>query len=728
MEEHKQPTPARLKFKQHAHFRAGRCVSCDAFGEVGLPCKEGHCARLGFHFIPADSHRRATEGGAPMSDLFIGRRVGDFLVVDYVDQGGFSNVYLALAYPLMNRVAFKVMHLRGVPGQKTGGPLRPEKFQAEAEALAALNHPNIVKFIYFGQVFDRPYLVMEYVPATTLHRDLAARANRRHAFTWDEIHHIVNQVLNGLESAHHLGIVHRDVKPGNLLLQSVPGNPYLVRIVDFGLAKFLETGPHTLAGAGTPAYMAPEMFSGGPVTPATDVYSVGVVLYEMLTGLRPFSSPTLSSGGRMAAADGWNLFASKVETLDLPERLGSFFERCLQREVRLRFRTAQEFRSAFEELDKQMPRGALFGPGEWPLASSRPRTELGSDSEMAASASPGRLPDILLPLEGLPFPRKPELLFDPVAAAQQTLPASVEVAPQRSVEASPVEAASKVVSPQVGRPARFSSRRVWPAAAAAAVGVVALAVLVLSASDILSWPVLPWLGAGQGGVADSRPAVSVPDPRAQRLAPLTKRNKNELHGDGVGGPSRVVGVRGTGDGEPDRAGEGGPDRAGDGGPGDGAGGPSRVVGVHADLDSLALGQPESQPHAFPRLPLDPSSFVGGTGDGGTGDGVGGPSRVVGARGTGDGGPGEGPGDGGTGEGTGDGGTARVRLATVPEGATVSGAHGILGVAPLAVAVKSGEVVHVTVEKKGYQPQTVRLDGSQASVEVKMKPTMWLKEP
>src|SRR5690606_15339790 len=116
------------------------------------------------------------------------------------------------------------------------------KFQGEAEALAQLSHPNIVRLLKSGMHGERPYLVMEFVEGgKTLREEVYQRAQANAAFTHAELLSIFQQILNGLEAAHQQSIIHRDIKPENIMLQPVVGNPHYVRILDFGTAKFVET-------------------------------------------------------------------------------------------------------------------------------------------------------------------------------------------------------------------------------------------------------------------------------------------------------------------------------------------------------------------------------------------------------------------------------------------------------------------------------------------------------
>src|SRR5690606_20867052 len=167
------------------------------------------------------------------------------------------------------------------------------KFQGEAEALAHLSHPNIVRLLKYGMHSERPYLVMELVDGgKTLREEVYQRAHANAAFTHAELLSIFQQILNGLEAAHEQSIIHRDIKPENIMLQRVVGNPHHVRILDFGTAKFVETRSDTHWPMGSPSYMAPEQVALKNLGPWTDLYAVGVIAFELLSGRRPFPGAT----------------------------------------------------------------------------------------------------------------------------------------------------------------------------------------------------------------------------------------------------------------------------------------------------------------------------------------------------------------------------------------------------------------------------------------------------
>ena len=200
---------------------------------------------------------------------------GRYRVQRLLAHGGMASVYEALDLQLHRQVAIKVLaaHLNG-------DAVFREKFLTEARVAAALNHPNLVNIYDQGQDGENTYLVLELVTGTTL----------RHVLddfkTIDAIRAIelMEAVLDGLDAAHRAGIIHRDIKPENVLLS----NEGRIKLSDFGLARTVGNRTEAKDVLGTVGYMAPELVTGGVATKATDVYACGIMLYEMLTGERPY--------------------------------------------------------------------------------------------------------------------------------------------------------------------------------------------------------------------------------------------------------------------------------------------------------------------------------------------------------------------------------------------------------------------------------------------------------
>src|ERR687883_887927 len=211
-------------------------------------------------------------------DPLIGRVVdGRYAVEARIARGGMATVYLALDRRLEREVALKVMH-----AHLADDPQFTARFIREARAAARLSHPNVVSVFDQGDDHGLLYLAMEYLQGRTLREVLADLS----VLTPDEAFDVVEPVLDALAAAHAAGIVHRDVKPENVLLT----DDGRVKVADFGLARAASAGTTTTGVLmGTAAYLAPELLARGVAGPRADVYAVGIMLFEMLTGVLPFT-------------------------------------------------------------------------------------------------------------------------------------------------------------------------------------------------------------------------------------------------------------------------------------------------------------------------------------------------------------------------------------------------------------------------------------------------------
>jgi serine/threonine-protein kinase len=233
--------------------------------------------QLAEEFAPAGPPTVAQEPARPRGDDDLPRPFGEFTLLEEVGRGGMGVVYRAWQPSLRRTVALKVIQR----GERA-------RFQFEAEAAAKLDHPNIVPVYGVGEHDGQPYLCMRYVEGTTLAR-LAADS----PLPPREAARYVAEVARAVHYAHENGILHRDLKPANVLIDR-RGQPY---VSDFGLAKLVAGGPQLTASntvLGTPSYMPPEQASGrrGQLGPVSDVYSLGAILYELLTGRPPFRAAT----------------------------------------------------------------------------------------------------------------------------------------------------------------------------------------------------------------------------------------------------------------------------------------------------------------------------------------------------------------------------------------------------------------------------------------------------
>ena len=261
-------------------------------------------------------------------ESLVGRTMGQYQIIEEIGVGGMASVFKAYQPGLDRYVALKIL-----PPLYAQQPGFQERFTREAKAVAKLNHPNILPVYDYGQSGDYSYIIMRYVEAGSLQTTLGKPVEL--SLTVD----IVSQVGMALEAAHQIGIIHRDVKPANVLLDKDDW----ALLTDFGLARILEesiqlTG--TGVGIGTPAYMSPEQGQGGPVDIRTDIYSLGVVLFQMLTGDIPYKGDTPLSIviKRMTEP----LPIPRDINPDIPEPVERIILKSLAREPEDRFQSAVE--------------------------------------------------------------------------------------------------------------------------------------------------------------------------------------------------------------------------------------------------------------------------------------------------------------------------------------------------------------------------------------------------
>jgi serine/threonine-protein kinase len=215
-----------------------------------------------------------------------GAIVGEYRVETRLGEGGMASVFGAVHPLIGKKAAIKVMS----PSLSLDRAA-VARFVLEAQAVNRIGHPNIVDVFNFGRLPDgRNYFVMEWLQGETLYD----RLSRQHPLPLPDVVDILDQICDALEAAHDAGIVHRDLKPANVFLAQVRGRRQQVKLLDFGVAKLVrDEGPsHTSRGCvlGTPEYIAPEQARGRPVDACADLYSLGVIAYEMVLGRLPFLS------------------------------------------------------------------------------------------------------------------------------------------------------------------------------------------------------------------------------------------------------------------------------------------------------------------------------------------------------------------------------------------------------------------------------------------------------
>lgn len=268
-----------------------------------------------------------------MVDL-IGSRLGNYELISVLGTGGMAKVYRARQLNVQRDVAIKV-----IESALALNPEFSERFEREANLVANLNHPHILKLFDYGNQDGLLYLVMELQPSGSL-----ADVLRRGPLALEHIARILDQIGSALDFAHREGIIHRDLKPQNVLFDKM-GNAILA---DFGVARVMgEITTRTQAGTvmGTPAYMAPEQWQAWPLDGRVDIYSMGIMLFEMLTGNTPFDAETPFQV--MHGHVNRNPPPLRTVRPDLPSNFDDVLQKALAKDRDLRFNTASELAAAF---------------------------------------------------------------------------------------------------------------------------------------------------------------------------------------------------------------------------------------------------------------------------------------------------------------------------------------------------------------------------------------------
>ncbi|HEX4516541.1 MAG TPA: serine/threonine-protein kinase, partial [Polyangiaceae bacterium] len=274
-------------------------------------------------------------------DPLIGRTLpGGFVILELIGVGGMGRVYRAEQTNLGRTVAVKIVHPH-LAGEENA----VARFITEARAASRLNHPNSVAVIDFGKTNDgQLYLVMEYLRG----KDLARVAYEEGPLPFRRVVDVLRQTLAALAEAHHFDIIHRDLKPENIILEPVRGGGDFVKVVDFGLAKMqVEKSQPSITSpgivCGTPEYMSPEQGRGDPLDPRSDLYAVGVILYQLLTGRLPFEAETPTQVVLMhlskAPPDPNTVAPERM----IPKPLVAIAMKALSKEAKDRAQNAEEF-------------------------------------------------------------------------------------------------------------------------------------------------------------------------------------------------------------------------------------------------------------------------------------------------------------------------------------------------------------------------------------------------
>ena len=274
-------------------------------------------------------------------DNLIGKRLdGRYSIESLVGVGGMANVYRGTDLKTGNQIAVKVLKDEFLDNEEL-----VRRFKNESKAISILSHPNIVK-VYDVSVTDKlQYIVMEYVDGITLKEYLKQRGG---ALTWKETVHFATQILSALQHAHSKGIIHRDVKPQNIMLLA-DGS---IKMMDFGIARFSRAQSQTVSdkAIGSVHYISPEQAKGERTDARTDIYSVGVMLYEMLSGRLPFDGDGAVSIAIMQISEKPKPLAEIAPKT--PAGLRQITEKAMEKDPDKRYQSAQEMLAAIEEFKR----------------------------------------------------------------------------------------------------------------------------------------------------------------------------------------------------------------------------------------------------------------------------------------------------------------------------------------------------------------------------------------
>jgi serine/threonine-protein kinase len=279
-----------------------------------------------------------------VSDL---KTLGRYTIKGVLGQGAMGLVYDALDPKLNRRVAIKTILTRKLSPE--AAKMATVRFQREVRAVARLNHGNIVQVYDFGAENDLAYIVMEFVEG----RELKDFLDSKERFDLKRVYAVMGQLLDALHFAHQAKIIHRDVKPANIMITAAGQ----AKLADFGVARFTEPdgdqAEATRAGTivGTPSYMSPEQIQGQPLDGRTDIFSAGIIFYQLLTWQKPFTGSQWELQKRIIEDD--PVWPSKL--MEIPADIDRVVARALAKDAERRYKTAGEFAEAIQCIARGQP-------------------------------------------------------------------------------------------------------------------------------------------------------------------------------------------------------------------------------------------------------------------------------------------------------------------------------------------------------------------------------------
>jgi len=412
---------------------------------------------------------------------------GRYKVISPISEGAMGSVYRGERVKLGRAVAIKVMH-EALPDELASR----QRFEREAKLMAMLEHPHCVSVIDFGVHDDKPFLVMELVRGTSLQQllDKETRIEIRRAAE------ITKQVLSGLAHAHELGIIHRDIKPANIMVTEQTGIGEQVRILDFGLARLTDTSTKLTTGivVGTPNYMAPEQCRGGDLDGRTDLYACGVMLFEMLSGRKPFVADDPIAVVRKHIGEPPPRLADVAPGIDFGD-FEAVVGKALAKEAKDRYAHAEAMTAAIDAAMKKS--AARVFARAVPQAMSSP-----GSAPQTATPSGWNVPSAYVQPDPMTEPSRP-------VPPQETLPMPPEPASAPASASAPVPSPA-AVSAEPTAPVRAAARglplsRKQLAIAGGALAVVIVVIAIVASGHKSKSPAAPVVAGSAVGSAGPDP-------------------------------------------------------------------------------------------------------------------------------------------------------------------------------------------------------------------------------
>jgi serine/threonine-protein kinase len=304
--------------------------------------------------------------------FFRGQIIGKYKILSTIGSGGFGTVYLAEDTWIDKKVALKVPHKQGVD---FGELLR------EPRLLATLNHPNVVTILTAERQENVFFIVMEFVPGETLE----ALITREGALDVLRALDYTCQISNAVDHAHRHGVLHRDLRPSNVIV----AESGMLKVADFGTSRFLEIAAHGTTVIGSPPYMAPEQFRGKAVF-ASDIYSLGVTMYQMLTGVLPYDTPSPADLDRLMKGE--LHVAPRLKNPRIPKSINDIVVKAMAPDIQSRYKRAGDLLDDVLAARSSVPRGTPRRPSSTPESDGETVNGMAQDIHQRLKAREAPLP------------------------------------------------------------------------------------------------------------------------------------------------------------------------------------------------------------------------------------------------------------------------------------------------------------------------------------------------